>query len=123
MARQRIHNNRAGRGNGGTSWISYSDMMAALLLVFVLILCISLYQYFTMLSTKEEELASQQAVLDAQSLELDAARADLTTKEAELTANQQALEEKEAALLANQAALDAANADLLASQAALTEKE
>ena len=34
MARQRIHNRRAGRGSSGTgaSWISYSDMMAALLL-------------------------------------------------------------------------------------------
>ena len=43
MARQRVHNRRAGRGSagGGASWISYSDMMAALLLVFVLILCVS----------------------------------------------------------------------------------
>ena len=51
MARQRIHNRRAGRGSSGTgaSWISYSDMMAALLLIFVLILTYSLWQYFTML--------------------------------------------------------------------------
>ena len=39
MARQRIHNRRASRGaQGGFSWISYSDMMAALILIFVLIL-------------------------------------------------------------------------------------
>ncbi len=46
MARQRIHNRRAARGSsgGGASWISYSDMMAALLLIFVLILAYSLYQ-------------------------------------------------------------------------------
>ena len=33
MARQRIHNSRSGTGagNAGASWISYSDMMAALL--------------------------------------------------------------------------------------------
>ena len=44
MARQRIHNRRASRGaQGGVSWISYSDMMAALLLIFVLILTYSLY--------------------------------------------------------------------------------
>ena len=50
MARQRIHNSRAGRStNSGARWISYSDLMAALLLVFVLILCISLHQYFQML--------------------------------------------------------------------------
>ena len=40
----------------GASWISYSDMMAALILVFVLILCYSMYQYFTMLDTKTAEL-------------------------------------------------------------------
>lgn len=49
----RIRNRRAARtSNSGASWISYSDMMAALLLVFVLILSVSLYQYFTMLETK-----------------------------------------------------------------------
>ena len=58
MARQRIHNRRASRGSagGGASWISYSDMMAALLLIFVLILSYSLYQYFSMLVTKTREL-------------------------------------------------------------------
>lgn len=39
MARQRIHNSRAGHGgNSGASWISYSDLMCALLLMFVLML-------------------------------------------------------------------------------------
>ena len=65
MARQSIHNRRAGRGStgGGASWISYSDMMAALLLIFVLILTYSLYQYFTMLETKTAELEEQQTLL------------------------------------------------------------
>ena len=58
MARQRIHNRRAARGSvgGGASWISYSDMMAALLLIFVLILTFSLSHYFSMLETKQVEL-------------------------------------------------------------------
>ena len=66
MARQSIHNRRAGRGStgGGASWISYSDMMAALLLIFVLILTYSLYQYFTMLETKTRELEEQQQLLE-----------------------------------------------------------
>ena len=64
MARQRIHNSRAGKSsNSGASWISYSDMMAALLLVFVLILSISLHQYFTMLETKTAELDSQKLLI------------------------------------------------------------
>ena len=58
MARQRIHNRRAARGSvgGGASWISYSDMMAALLLIFVLILTFSLSHYFSMLESKQLEL-------------------------------------------------------------------
>lgn len=86
MARQRIHNRRAGRGSSGAgaSWISYSDMMAALLLIFVLILTYSLYQYFTMLETKTKELNEQQIVLDRQSLDLQLARDELDDKEARL---------------------------------------
>lgn len=86
MARQRIHNRRAGRGASGTgaSWISYSDMMAALLLIFVLILTYSLYQYFTMLETKTKELNDQQAILDQQTIDLRLARDELDEKEATL---------------------------------------
>ena len=86
MARQRIHNRRAGRGSSGTgaSWISYSDMMAALLLIFVLILTYSLYQYFTMLETKTKELNDQQIVLDQQAIDLRLARDELDEKEATL---------------------------------------
>lgn len=86
MARQRIHNRRAGRGSSGTgaSWISYSDMMAALLLIFVLILTYSLYQYFTMLETKTKELNDQQAILDQQTIDLRLARDELDEKEATL---------------------------------------
>lgn len=86
MARQRIHNRRAGRGSSGTgaSWISYSDMMAALLLIFVLILTYSLYQYFTMLETKTKELNDQQIVLDRQAVDLRLAQDKLDEKEAAL---------------------------------------
>ena len=86
MARIRIHNRRAGRGSPGTgaSWISYSDMMAALLLIFVLILTYSLYQYFTMLETKTQELNDQQIVLDQQAIDLRLAQDQLDEKEATL---------------------------------------
>ena len=86
MARQRIHNRRAGRGSSGTgaSWISYSDMMAALLLIFVLLLAYSLYQYFTMLETKTQDLNDQQAILDQQAIDLRLARDELDDKEATL---------------------------------------
>ncbi len=111
MARQSIHNRRAGRGSrgGGASWISYSDMMAALLLIFVLILAYSLYQYFTMLEAKtaevesqrlmlvsrEEELGTLQVTLQGKQKELDDANAALLTREEELTSLQARLDEKE----------------------------
>ena len=86
MARQRIHNRRAGRGSSGTgaSWISYSDMMAALLLIFVLILTYSLYQYFSMMETKEKELNAQKLELDQKTIALQLARDELDDKEATL---------------------------------------
>lgn len=72
MARQRIHNSRAGHGgNSGASWISYSDLMCALLLMFVLMLCVILYQYFTMMETKSAELDRQKLLITDQQLKLD----------------------------------------------------
>ena len=59
MARRRYIRRGASKADGGASWISYSDMMAALLLVFVLVLCYSVYQYFLMLETKTAELDEQ----------------------------------------------------------------
>ena len=72
MAHQRIHNSRAGKGgNSGASWISYSDLMCALLLMFVLMLCVILYQYFTMIETKTAELDQQKLLITDQQLKLD----------------------------------------------------
>lgn len=146
MARQRIHNRRAAHGSpgGGASWISYSDMMAALLLIFVLILTYSLYQYFTMLETKTKELDEerdkvrvQENALKIMSDELDQKeqtliiiRSDLDSKEEELNAanlilisKEEELEKLQNALIIKQADLDKATARLeeqqllLASQA------
>ena len=121
MARQRIHNRRAGRGSSGTgaSWISYSDMMAALLLIFVLILTYSLWQYFTMLETKTKELNEQQALLDEQTLALRLARDELDDKEAQLVIIQGnlddlkvELDDKEQSLADLQIVLSSKEADL-----------
>lgn len=87
----RIRNRRAAAGsNSGASWISYSDMMAALLLVFVLILSVSLYQYFTMLETKTAELDSQKLLLSQQQVTLDAQTLQLASQQ--VTMDKQAAE-------------------------------
>jgi len=135
MARQRIHNRRAARGSsgGGASWISYSDMMAALLLIFVLVLCYSLYQYFTMLETKTKELDRQTVALNlAQSeladkektliiiqADLDELRDTLTAKEEELKEKDVILIDREKELQNLQAVLDAATLKLEEQQKAL----
>ncbi|MBR4080425.1 MAG: OmpA family protein, partial [Clostridia bacterium] len=129
MARQRVHNRRAGRGSagGGASWISYSDMMAALLLVFVLILCVSLWQYFTMLESKTTELnekeallAVQQATLDEQSATMATQQTTLDEQAATLAAQQTTLDEQAATLAAQQTALDEALAALATRETELT---
>ena len=128
MARQRIHNRRGGKASSGTgaSWISYSDMMAALLLIFVLVLTYSLYQYFTMLETKTKELTEQQATLDQQSIDLRRSQEELKSKEerlaslqtelddtrTELDAREQELADTKASLDAKQQELDAATLKL-----------
>ena len=132
MARQRIHNRRAGRGSSGTgaSWISYSDMMAALLLIFVLVLTYSLYQYFTMLETKTKELNEQQIVLDQQAIDLQLARDELDTKEARLVIVQGdldnlkvKLEDQEKTLADLQIVLSSKEADLEAATIQLQEQK
>ena len=137
MARQRIHNRRASRGaQGGFSWISYSDMMAALLLIFVLILTYSLYQYFTMLETKTLELDTKNAELQKQQIALDLATDELNAKEQaliiiqtdldnlqdKLSAQEDELNSARAALIIKQQALDDATKKLEEQQLALSEQ-
>ena len=134
MARQRIHNSRAGKStNSGASWISYSDMMAALLLVFVLILSISLHQYFTMLETKTAELdqqklliTDQQLKLDEQTLQIAAQQVEMDHQNAQiaiimtqLDQQQSALEEAYIILGENQAELEEARSTLAGKEAQL----
>lgn len=131
MARQRIHNSRAGHStNSGASWISYSDMMAALLLVFVLILCISLYQYFQMLDQKTRELddqralvSAQQLTLDQQTLQLAAQQVELDNQRAQIIIIQTELDAQSAELANTRIILADQKAELDAANAALTQRE
>ena len=122
MARQRIHNRRASRGSqGGFSWISYSDMMAALLLIFVLILTYSLYQYFTMLETKTLELDTKNKELDQQKIALNLATDELNAKEQALIIIQTDLDKLQDTLSAKEEELNSTKATLVIQQKALEE--
>jgi len=120
MARQTMHTRRAGRGStGGASWISYSDMMANLLLIFVLILTYSLYEYFTMLETKTAELDAQKVILISQQAELDDKETELNTLQISLDAKQDELDEANAILIIREEELAELQAQLADKENAL----
>ena len=60
----RSYSARRPRGtDAGAHWISYSDMMASMLLVFVLAVVYSVYQYYKILDEKTREIEAQQVAL------------------------------------------------------------
>jgi len=120
MARRRHIRRSSGKADGGSAWISYSDMMAALLLLFVLILCYSLYQYFTMLETKTAELDEQSALLSAQQVTLDAQQLTLDQQQITLNQQQATLDEQKDQLSKQQSELSAQQLALLAKESELT---
>ena len=144
MARRRYIRRGGGKADGGAAWISYSDMMAALLLVFVLVLCYSVYQYFLMLETKTAELdqkglqlATQQATLDEQQQTLSAQQQildeqtstlakqqlELTNKQNELTSALTAIDEQKGLLSDQSLTLEEQEKIIIAAQTALKQKE
>ena len=131
MARQRIHNSRAGKGNsGGGSWISYSDLMCALLLMFVLMLCVILYEYFTMIEKKTAELdqqklliTDQQLMLDEQTLQIAAQQVTMDNQNAKIAVIMTQLDEQESALEEAYIILGENQAKLKEAQTDLADKE
>lgn len=122
MAR-RYSRRRSGKADGGSAWISYSDMMAALILLFVLFLCYSVYQYFLMLETKTAELDEQSALLTAQQQTLDVQQFTLDEQQATLLTQQDQLNEQKMQLEAQQTTLDEQKVALAAQQLILQNKE
>ncbi|MDD6683869.1 MAG: OmpA family protein [Clostridiales bacterium] len=116
MSRQRRGYRGPRGGDNGAHWISYSDMMASLLLVFVLAVVYSVYQYYSMLEIKTHQLNEQQ-------LELDRATITLVQREEELEAANVTLMGKQEELAAIQIQLDQQESDLKAAQSALLTKE
>ena len=101
---------RKSQDNGYNVWRSYSDMMAGILLLFVLIMCVALAQsqhnYEERIREQDEfaaELLAKQNQLDAQEDELEAKSQEILTKD-ELVAS---LEETQKKLGLQQETLDA----------------
>lgn len=109
--------------DGGSSWISYSDMMASLLLVFVLVIIYSMYQYFSTLETKTAELDAQALLLGQKESELQVALLSLDDKETELNALALKLDEQEEQLNATQIIIVQRESDLAEAQTTLAAQQ
>ena len=116
MRRDKYEDERGSGGNGGSSWISYSDMMASLMLVFVLMLCVSLLKYFT--APKEEDLQLHQK-LEEQLKEIELREADLAEREEKLAKALADLEKDRAELEKDRAELQQAQEQLAKDRAEL----
>ena len=110
-------------GDSGTLWISFSDLMSALMLIFVLILFYAVYQYYDMLEIKTAELLRQSGILYQQAAQLTLSQQELEDKEAELNQQSLKLTETEQAQLLLQAKLVLQEDTLNSLQARLTEQE
>ena len=131
-------------GNSGVQWLSFSDLMSALLLIFILIMFYIMYQYFDMLEIKMAEIARQQydlnqanASLDeksaklteaekqmlTQQIKLNATEADLASKQEELNKAQSLVSEKEQEIAAQQEKLDALSIQLGTQQTQIDQQQ
>ena len=107
--------------NGFNVWRSYSDMMAGVLLLFVLIMCVTLFQA----QKRDEKIALQeeytQELLDKQNA-LDKKDETLQNQDAQLKTQDEKLAEQEQQLAALAAKLKEQESTLNAQQSALDEK-
>lgn len=115
--------------NGFNVWRSYSDMMAGVLLLFVLIMCVTLFQaqksYNESLQERDEKIALQeeytQELLDKQNA-LDKKDETLQNQDAQLKTQDEKLAEQDKQLAALAAKLKEQESTLNAQQSALDEK-
>ena len=120
---------KTSENNGFNVWRSYSDMMAGVLLLFVLIMCVTLFQaqksYNESLQERDEKIALQeeytQELLDKQNA-LDKKDETLQNQDAQLKTQDEKLAEQEQQLAALAAKLKEQESTLNAQQSALDEK-
>ena len=129
----RTRRRAASGGDKNSFWLSFSDLMSALVLVIILVLFYMLYQYFLMyddyeerrdqmvllqasLAQSEQDIAQQEAALAAAQTELDEKSAALATAQDELAASQDELTAAQDELAASQVELTAAQEDLAVQQ-------
>lgn len=122
MRSVRVHTHHRASGNG-VQWLSFSDLMSALLLIFILIMFYIMYQYFDMYEINMAEIARQQYDLDQANASLEEQKTKLTESETQLIAQQIRLEAAQRGLEDAQSVLASQQEELSKAQSLLTEKE
>ena len=105
--------------SGFNVWRSYSDMMAGVLLLFVLIMCVTLFQaqksYNESIKERDDKIALQEqytAEILSQQTELDEKNSQLSSQDEQLDKQKKLLAELAAQLKEQQATLDKQQTDL-----------
>ena len=109
-------------GDGGSFWISYSDMMAGMLFTFALILFMSIYQLVDLQQKKTIELETKEAQLSTQQSLLIDQEAQLKDKEELLATTTLMLQKQQAELEENRTALTSAQQSLSLQQSKIDEQ-
>ena len=87
-------------------WLSYSDMMAALLLIFVLIISFTMLQSKRQYEEKERELMEQQDVIGEQQMRLDEQRKEKLSQQDLVEKQQKQMEKQQNQMEEQQEQLD-----------------
>lgn len=121
---------RQSRTDNNSYWLSFSDLMSAVLLVFILVMFYIVYTYFDMLEIstaeifqKTQALQAQEAALQAQETALDQKDEELTLKDQQLQASTEKLTQTEREMIRQQAELLASQDELEKNRALLAERE
>ena len=109
--------------DSGAHWISYSDMMAGILMVFVLAVVYSVYQYNTLLQQKTRELELQQAQLTLAQTELDEQKSANEAFRIRLQAQEEDILAQRSIIIVQQDELEAAQENLRIAQDDLEVKQ
>ena len=107
----------------GANWLSFSDLMSSLVLIFILIMFYIMYQYFDMYEINMAEIARQQYDLDQANAELDEKTEKLSAAEQAMIAQQIRLDAAQKNLDDAESVLAAQQAELATAQSLLAEKE
>ena len=107
----------------GSQWLSFSDLMSSLLLIFILIMFYIMYQYFDMYEINMAEIARQQYDLDQANASLETERTKLSAAESQVLQQQIKLNAAQKGLDDAEAILAAQQEELATAQTLLDEKE